>query len=136
MKTFAGHWIYSVSNQHKTTERRVYSCMSFIHTNINGFVYAGFTIDVNVTDTLTVAQHRNALSRPLNVSDQLRRTPRNDQVDNFVQLAQILDFFTCAHLHSVVNVSVSRTFWRRLKKQQVLPAEWHRLLHELRGPPE
>ena len=68
-------------------------------TNINGFVYAGFTVYVNMTDTLTVAQHRDPFRCPLDVPDKLRRAPWNDQVDHLVQSAQVLNFFTCAHLH-------------------------------------
>lgn len=69
------------------------------HTNINSFVYAGIAVYVDVTEALTVAQYRNALSCPLNVPDQLGRAPWNDQVDQLVESAQILNFFTCAHLN-------------------------------------
>lgn len=40
-------------------------------TNLDDFVRAGICIYVDVTDSLTVTQHRNALGRPLNVPHQL-----------------------------------------------------------------
>lgn len=67
-------------------------------TDVDSFVDAGLAVDVDVTDALAVAQHRDALSRPLNVSDQLGRAPRDDQVDHLVQFAEILHVFACAHL--------------------------------------
>lgn len=78
------------------------------HTNINSFVYAGVVVNVDMTDALAVAQHRNTLSRPLDGPDQLGRAPWNDQVDQLVEPAQILDFFTCAHLHTKVHFIMSK----------------------------
>lgn len=65
---------------------------------MKSLVNAGITVDVDVTDALTVAQNRNALGCPLDFPDQLRRAPWNDQVNHLVQSAQILNFLTCAHL--------------------------------------
>lgn len=57
------------------------------HTNTESFVYAGFTVNVNVADAFTVAQYWNTLSCPLNVSDQLGRASWDDQVNHLVQSA-------------------------------------------------
>ncbi|TNN33464.1 hypothetical protein EYF80_056370 [Liparis tanakae] len=54
---------------------------------------------VDVADALAVAQDRDALRRPLDVPDQLGRAPRDDQVDQLVQAAQILHLLPGAHLH-------------------------------------
>lgn len=49
-----------------------------ILTNFDNFVYAGLMVDIDMADALTVTQHRNAFSSPLDISDQLRRTTGND----------------------------------------------------------
>lgn len=67
-------------------------------TNFDDFVNAGFCIDVDVADSFAVSEHRDALSRPLNVPHQLGWTSRDDQVDHLVQSAQILHLLTSAHL--------------------------------------
>lgn len=122
------------------------------HTNINSFVYAGFAVYIDVAHALAVAQYRNTLGCPLDVPDQLGRAPWNDQVNQLVQSAQILNFFTCAHLHAKVNVSISQDicvdhvnhvktlFYLKLFLDNimlsVLPVEWHLPLHEWKVPPE
>lgn len=77
------------------------------HTDVYSFVYAGVIVYVDVTDALAVAQNRNSLGRPLDFPNELGRTPWDDQVDQLVQSAQILHFFTCAHLHIREHVTMS-----------------------------
>lgn len=82
-----------VLHKHKTSREEKW------HTNTKSFVYARFTVNVDVADAFTVAQDRNTLSCPLNVPDQLGWAPWNDQVNHLVQSAQILHFLAGAHLH-------------------------------------
>lgn len=67
-------------------------------TNFDDFIDAGVCIDIDVADSLTVAEHRDALGRPLNVPHQLGGTSRDNQVDHLVQSAQILHLLASAHL--------------------------------------
>lgn len=68
------------------------------HTHTNGFVNAGFTVYINMADSLAVSQNRNSFGCCLNISDQLRWASWYDQVDQLVQSAKVLNFFSCAHL--------------------------------------
>lgn len=43
----------------------------YLLTNLDDFVHAGICIDVDVTDSLAVTQHRDALGSPLNLPHQL-----------------------------------------------------------------
>lgn len=67
-------------------------------TNFDDFVNTGVCIDVDVADPLAVTQHRDALGSPLDVPHQLRRAPRDYQVDHLVQSAEVLHLLSCAHL--------------------------------------
>lgn len=75
----------------------------FIFTNFDDFFNAGFVVNIDVTDALAVAEHRNALSSTLDIPDQLRRATGNYQINHFLQTTQILHLFSCAHLQQVAT---------------------------------
>lgn len=67
-------------------------------TKSGDLVHAGFGIHVHVADPFTVAHHWDPLGSFLDVSDQLGGASRDDQVNYFVQAAEILHFFSGVYL--------------------------------------
>lgn len=86
---------WDVKGRHTNTERHE---NWHDRTYLDDFINVSLCIDIDVADSLAVTQHRDAFGRPLNISNQLGGTSRNDQVDDLVQLAQILHLLTSAHL--------------------------------------
>lgn len=67
-------------------------------TKSGDLVHAGFGIHVHVADPFAVAHHWDPLGSFLDVSDQLGGASRDDQVNYFVQAAEILHFFPGVYL--------------------------------------
>ncbi len=69
-----------------------------LHLRVEGDVFGhlevGIVVDVDVTDTLRVAQHRD-LRVVLDVGDELRGAPGHHEIDLPVQLEQAIDFLVC-----------------------------------------
>lgn len=96
-------------------------------TNFDNFINTGVCIDVDVADSLTVAEHRNAFGCPLNVPYQLGWTSRDDQVNHLVQSTQILHLLTSAHLvtNTGLNNRYGKTF-RQIRLSHWFPIDWRR----------
>lgn len=48
---------------------RKVNILMLMFTNFDDFVYACLMVDIDMADSLTVTQHRNAFSSPLDISD-------------------------------------------------------------------
>lgn len=79
-------------------------------TEFDDFINVSLCIDIDVADSLTVTEHRDAFGRPLNIANQLGGTSRYNQVDYLVQAAEILHLFTSAHLATYTTLSKTENY--------------------------
>lgn len=78
--------------------------LTLIFTNFDNFIYACLMVDIDMANALTVTQHRNAFSSPLDISNELRWTPGNDEIDHLLQATQVFHLLTCAYLQYTIQI--------------------------------
>lgn len=79
-------------------------------TNFHDFFNTCVHVNIDVADSLTVAEYWDALGCYLNVPYQLGRTTRDDEIDHFVQMTEVLYLFTGAYLlRLLISLMISKT---------------------------